>query len=410
MDRLSYYLIRVLMAPFAIMPFRLIHLIGRGLGLLAYYLLPRFRKRALSNLALATDLNLSNDRIVACAKGSFQSLCITLLEYPRFATCRRIDRVVRCVNPELAQKLISNGIIFFCAHQANWEVLFLDGTTRMPGVAIARPTKNRYLHNWVIAMREKFGGTIIPQKQAIKGSLRALKAGKFLGIVGDQGLPESDFSSDFLGRRAWTSPVPAMLAYKTGCPIMFAKTKRRPGGYLIHYSDPMYADTSRPLEEEVPRLMEGMLSLLEASIKERPHEWLWIHNRWKQETPVNVYYRFRQDAILIITPGNIDLSILRTIYPKAFLTIISPSPIDIDAEVIVSKDILLDDYRFKLVIDLTETPACKKHYLSLAALDVITPTDMKKIAAEHLSGDEDIPELLLKTLTRPNTLWRKDAG
>ena len=68
--------------------------------------------------------------------------------------------------------------------------------------------KNTSLYEWVVSIREKYGGTIIPPRQAIKGGLRALKQGKFLGIVGDQGMPESPYAFDFFGRRAWTTPCP----------------------------------------------------------------------------------------------------------------------------------------------------------------------------------------------------------
>ena len=59
----------------------------------------------------------------------------------------------------------------------------------MPGVAIGRPVKNHFLYNWVVSMREKYGGKIIAPNQAIKEGLRGLKKGAFLGIVGDQGCP-----------------------------------------------------------------------------------------------------------------------------------------------------------------------------------------------------------------------------
>ena len=203
MPLVSYILFRVLTFPLQFMPYKVLHSLGNVLGLAVYYLYPKYRKRSLSNLALATDLHLTPEQIVSTAKKSLQNLAITFLEYPRLSVEKNIQRVATCVNPEPAASIIKSGqgIIFFCGHQTNWELLFLEGTQRMPGVAIGRPIKNHYLYQWIMDLRQKFGGAIIPPKSAYKESFRALKQGKFVGIVGDQGMPDSGFSCPFLGRR-----------------------------------------------------------------------------------------------------------------------------------------------------------------------------------------------------------------
>lgn len=374
---LCYLLIRLVTFPFALLPLRFIHMIGNGLGYLAYFLVPKFRKRALSNITFALGLPFEEAKKIAIA--SFQNLMINALEYPKFAFKKDLSKLIVCENPKVAQTIIQKkcGIVFFVGHQANWEVLFLDGTSRMPGVAIGRPIKNVYLYNWIKRIREKNGGRIVPPKNALKEGLRALKAGKFLGIVGDQGMPgENAFESTFLGKRAFTSPAPALLAYKTKCPIITATIKRIKGKYLIRYLDPIYPDMSSPSEKEVPRLMATALSYLETSIRENPGQWLWQHNRWKQETPEKVYYKYRHDQILIISDQPLDLSIFRTIYPKAFITLLTKSPNhslhDID-QMIYKKpeDILLNDYRFKLVFNLTSNPQISTHYKKLSAFEVL---------------------------------------
>lgn len=197
MSFITYLLFRLLSFPLAFFPLSWLQAMGNTLGLALYYCYPKYRKRALSNISLASDLNLSPDAIVPLTKASLQNLTITFLEYPKLAREKEIRRIVTCENPEIAESILKTGkgIIFFCGHQANWEVLFLEGTNRMAGVAIGRPIKNQYLYRWVISIREKFGGTMIPPPNALKEGLRALKSGKFLGIVGDQGMPNSGFSS-----------------------------------------------------------------------------------------------------------------------------------------------------------------------------------------------------------------------
>lgn len=379
MPFIAYLAFRLFTLPLAFLPYSWLHTLGNRLGLIVYYCYPKYRKRTLSNLALASDLELSPEAIVRLAKASLQNLMITTLEYPKLAREKEIHRLATCENPETAEGILKTGkgVIFFCGHQANWEILFLEGTKRMPGVAIGRPINNPYLYRWVISIREKFGGKIIPPSNALKEGLKALKSGKFLGIVGDQGMPDSGFSSTFLGRRAWTSPLPALLSLRTGCPIIVATTRRENGRYLIHYSDPIWPTS----EKEPDALMRTILSLFEKSVKERPNEWLWIHNRWKQQLPGRLKKMFRQDAICLIFPDDPTLinsfSLIRQIYPTEFLTAFVPEktsvklPSDIEVKRYRTlEDILTSDYRFKLVLNFTQDKRLEPHFCQLSAFAV----------------------------------------
>lgn len=371
MPLLTYILFRIFTFPLQFLPYKILHLLGKILGLAVYYIYPKYRKRALSNLALASDLHLTPEQIVSTAKKSLQSLAITALEYPRLSVEKNIHKLATCMSPEPAASMIKagQGIIFFCGHQTNWEILFLEGTQRMPGVAIGRPINNHYLYQWILNLRQKFGGTIIPPKSAYKESFRALKQGKFVGIVGDQGMPDSGFSCPFLGREAYTSPLPALLSARTGCPIMVATTKRQFGRYTIHYSDPI-------LPTDDPHVqMRQVLAIFEDSIKERPHEWLWIHNRWKQQQPGKIPKKFRHDAIAFIFPdiASAEASIpqIRTLYPREHVTAFVPSPFtSSEIEVKSFDELFVPDYRFKLLVDFTQNLQAQKHFSKLSALNI----------------------------------------
>ncbi len=383
MHRLSYAFILLITWPMRYLPFSAIHRLGGVLGLGIYHLVPKFRKRSLSNLALASNLKLTEEELKKLAKQSLQNLMITCLEYSKFAQLKKTDSIVRCENPEVAASLIQEGksVIFFCGHQANWEVLFLEGIQRMPGIAIGRPVKNQLLYNWILSIRQKFGGKIITPQNAIREGLRGLKKGIFMGIVGDQGMPDSGYSSLFLGRRAWTSPIAAILSHRTGCPIFVASTRREGGKYIIHYSDPIWPHTDAPMDQEIDRLMQASLAELEKTIAERPGEWLWSHNRWKQQTPEKLKKRFRHESILVILPkeGKTlgSLRVMREVYPTEFITVLAPEGTEVDlpgAEILSyasEEEVLRKDYRFKLVYDFSSSKKVKAHYKKLATFDVV---------------------------------------
>lgn len=392
-DQISYFFLRAATFPFGYLPYSWIHFLGKILGTAVYFLFPKFRKRTLSNLALAKDLHLNNTQVRRIAKKSFQNLAITCLEYTRLSREKNIENIAQCENPDLASKLMEKGkgLIFFCGHQANWELLFLEGTSRMTGVAIGRPLKNRFLYDWILNMRQKFGGIMIPPKNAIKEGLRALKKGAFLGIVGDQGMPNSGYFSSFLGRMAWTSPIPAMLSYKTNTPLLVATTVRKKGKYFIQYSDPIFPKEGHSMEEEVPRLMNEALFLFEQSIKKHPEQWLWQHNRWKQQSLDVIKKPFRHDAIAIFVSEEKqvirDLSLFREIYPTEFIAVFVPFSLKdecaINAEMhfyTEFKEMLIEDLRFKLIFNFTKYAVINRHYKKLAAFHAVSlkPKNLKE--------------------------------
>ncbi len=391
-----------------------IHKLGALLGTCIYVCIPKFRKRALSNLSLASSLQLTESQIRLYAKQSLQNLIITCLEYAKFASEKEIHRVATCVNPQEASRLMKENkpVIFFCGHQSNWEILFLEGTSRMPGVAIGRPIKNKFLYEWVLKVRQKFGGIMIAPQNAIKEGLRGLKKGSFLGIVGDQGMPDSGYSSLFFGRTAWTSPIAAMLSHRTGSPIIVATTSRKNGKYYIQYSDPIWPKSEAPKDQEIDRLMKASLAHLEETITQEPGQWLWSHNRWKQQTPEKLKKAFRHESILIILPKENEeltailphLAVFREIYPREFLTIYAP--LDFAKEVMLEgaeiipyrerTEILKRDLRFKLVFNLTSFPEIKPHFKKLSAFTVVSLKQLKKLSGENCS----FPEIIKKTILR----------
>lgn len=404
------------------MPYSWIRSLGRFFGRVGFYCLPNYRKRALSNLALASSLHLDGKQILKIAKQSFENLAINCLEFPRLEAEKNLASVIRCENPEIADELYAkgHGIIFFCAHQANWEVLFLDGTSRMKGVAIGKSIKNKRLYQWIISIRERNGGKIIAPHNAVREGFRALKKGAFLGIVGDQGMPSSGYSYPFLGRLGWTSTAPALLAYRANSPVIFAETKRTPTGYSIRYSDPIWPDCNKPMEEEIVRIMDETLSLLEKSIQKAPGEWLWQHNRWKQQTPHKITKRFRHDCLCVVMPQDTitfeyiakHLPTLKEIYPTEFISLLIPEELrekTIPLETVERlyyqglQGTLLNDYRFKLVLNFTNFDKIRSHYCKLSAFEVLNLTEIQELAAPHLLPDEkeNLSAILKRALYRP---------
>ena len=411
-DRFVYLSILVFTWPLRWLSYRNIHRIGAFLGICLFYGSSKFRKRTLGNLSLASKLHLSKKELISLAKRSLQNVVITYLEYPKLSVEKNVHCLVQCENPVQVETLYKAGIspIFFCGHQANWELFFLEGTMRMRGVAIGRPIKNQLLYNWALKIRQKNGGKIIHPREAIKEGLRALRTGAFLGIVGDQGMPENGLCSVFLGRKAWTSPMPALLAYRTGCPIVVATMRRQKARYLIHYSAPIWPNREACSQKEIKRMMEKALSLLEASIIKQPDQWLWMHNRWKQQTLKRIKRKFRFESICVVMPKEkflfekiaSGLVAFREIYPHEFITLKIPKDYSVqikDMQVEYyekESDLLQSNFCYKLIYNFSSYSKLYRYFLS--AFQIISLEQLYRLG--NTQDDQPFAQVLKRAVLR----------
>lgn len=420
MHGLSYHSIRLLGFPLSLLSYPQLHRVGRVMGKICYYLLTNFRKKVYSNLSIASSLNLNEQQKRKIAIESFENLAITCLEFFRLKKRRKeLTDMVIYENPDEIEAMVANkqGVIFFSGHESNWEIPFIEFTRRYPGTAIGRPTKNRLLYQWILSVREMYQAKIITPKNALTEGLKELKQGRFIGIVGDQALPESSYSYPFLGVRAWTSTAPALLAYKTGCPIVVCTTRRIDHKYYLRYSTPFWPDLTKPLKQEVIRLMDVSMAHLEKSVKNNPGQWLWQHDRWKQSGIDHVKKKYRYAFILTIFPNDPAefekhqglFSELKTIYPRSFLKALVPSFFTEQVEgwelipYNSKKDLYLKEGCHQLVLDFYGSQSVRRHFRKQGAFVTLNNRNLMGEAKKKSSLEDllTVNDIVHKALCKP---------
>ncbi|WP_420808686.1 lipid A biosynthesis lauroyl acyltransferase [Chlamydia serpentis] len=315
-----YYLVSGIIAICKRIPTSFLRSLGKSLGSIAFYTIKDYRKTALTNLALAFPQKPFNERY-KIARESLQHVVITVLELLAMEKfVKNIDELITIatssINPEgfSPKELISDeeleltfkqlnesqGLILFCGHQANWELPFLYITKNHPGIAFAKPIKNQRLSKKIFSLREVFKGKIVPPKHGIQQGIEALNKGQFVGIVGDQALLTSPYTYPLFGSPAFTTTSPALLAYKTGLPVIAISVYRQSKGFQIIPSTKLYANKSLPMKESVSILMDQMMGFLEKGIASHPEQWMWIHKRWKRKISNLIKKKYRYSHILVI--------------------------------------------------------------------------------------------------------------
>lgn len=400
-----------LIAPFS---YKNIYKIGTALGSLAFILHRTFRKKAMTSLAIAYGESLSEKERRNIARRSFQNLMITCLEFFRLKKSRhKIHEIVHIKNNPNVVKLLDEGqaVIFLSAHQANWEIPFLALTEKWPGIAIGRPISNPYLYKYVMSVREMHGGKIIMPKEATRSGIAALKEGKFLGIVGDQAYPTSSYSYPLLGTRAFTAATPALLAYRTHCPIVVGSCRRIKGHYIVSGSDPIWPDQTKTLREEMPRMMDLAMDFMEKSIKQYPQQWMWVHDRYKQIGINYIKRKYRYSFILIILPADGQkylegVKAIKALYNTAFITLFIPEGMKIDLPDMTIKsyakesDLFVRDWRYQLLFDFYNSKRLQRHYKRLGLFAALDLKKMEEIAKDG----KTLPEIIKKTVVKAECL------
>ena len=148
---------------------------------------------------------------------------------------------------------------------------------------VARVQNNPYLNKLIENARGRYGNSLIYKKGALKGILSVLKKKGVVGILMDQAvIKDEGFIVDFLGRGAWTTKMPALIARKTGAPVLPVFLHRDGKKHVMTIHPEIKLSENEDPEKAIIEDTRAFTSYIEAYIKQHPEEWLWIHRRWKR--------------------------------------------------------------------------------------------------------------------------------
>jgi len=261
--------------------------LGARLGALAHAVDRRRRRVADENLRLAlAELDATaRARTVAACFRHFGAAFADTLSAGRFTLpdyCRRGD--VHGLEHLATAEAAGRGVIVLSAHYGNWEAApFYVAIAAGPMAVVGRAADNPHFDRVVRALRCRFGNEMLDKRGAVREMFRRLKQRGRLGLLIDQRVrPEEAIEVPFFGRPAWTSPIVARLAAKTGAPIVPLFGDHLPDGrYRIDFLEPIVAE-GRDDETTTYELTRRCLAVCEQVVRRAPERWLWLHRRWKR--------------------------------------------------------------------------------------------------------------------------------
>jgi phosphatidylinositol dimannoside acyltransferase len=178
------------------------------------------------------------------------------------------------------------GVIMALPHVGSWEWggywLSIQG---YPMVSVAEPVEPRELYEWFLDQRQAMGLTIFPLDDGVGTPLlRSLREGRLVGLLCDRDLVGNGVEVEFFGEKTTLPAGPALLALRTGAPLLPTAVYSGPGREHVGViGAPLPVERSGRLRDDVARVTQLVATALEGLIQRAPEQWHVFQPNWPSD-------------------------------------------------------------------------------------------------------------------------------
>ncbi|MDX9998729.1 MAG: lysophospholipid acyltransferase family protein [Phenylobacterium sp.] len=232
--------------------------------------------------------NLPADQRARLIADQWESLGRFFVEHPILDRIINDPSRVEIVGAERLAEIAAGAgpVVFISGHFSNMEVM--SAVIVNSGVKCQityRAANNPYIEKRFRKSRWRYGVRDFAPKgeEGARDIIKAMARGESVALMNDQKF-NGGIAAPFFGHLAHTAPGPSKFALRFGAPLQPMSVQRTKGARFrvvvhepIHLADT--GDRSVDLETAVRRVN----AFMEERIRERPHEWWWVHKRWPNE-------------------------------------------------------------------------------------------------------------------------------
>jgi KDO2-lipid IV(A) lauroyltransferase len=196
---------------------------------------------------------------------------------------QRIQNTVTATNEHLLLDAIAsnNGGVVTVAHAGNYDhaaAYFCSKGARI--VTVAERLKPEALFKKFMSYREAFGMESLPiDGRVIPTLMQRIRQGGIVALAADRDLSRSGINVTFFGGPARMPAGPALLAIRTGAPLIYAGISYTESG--IHIDFEMVPIAMKGTENErVAATVQNSADLFAKGIAQYPHDWHMMQRIW----------------------------------------------------------------------------------------------------------------------------------
>ena len=283
--RAEYAVVRRLIRSFAARPIDEALERGARLGRLWYTLDRGHRQLATNNIELG--LGLDRPAAAGIARACFENIGRTIAEFALQGS--RSDELLERVDLEgtghlqaaLAQ---GRGAFILAGHCGNWELLAARISRDIPVTGLARAMANPLVNTLIDTQRRAAGVRTLDARDSAREVLRVLRHGEAVGVLLDQSaLRRERVFVPFLGRPAATNFGLAMLALRSGAPVLPTFSARGADGrHRAWIGPPIPAAETGDRAARIGVSTARYTAAIGDYVRRYPEQWFWVHDRWKR--------------------------------------------------------------------------------------------------------------------------------
>jgi KDO2-lipid IV(A) lauroyltransferase len=171
-------------------------------------------------------------------------------------------------------------------HLGNWDLAgaWLAGQGYEITV-VAEPAEPPELFEWFVETRARLGLRVVPLGPEAGGVLlRELRDNRVVCLLCDRDLTGDGIAVTFFGEKTRIPGGPAMLALRTGAPLLPVGLSFRPhDGHSARILAPVPADRRGRVRDDVTRVTQQLAERFEDLIRATPDQWLMLQPNWPSD-------------------------------------------------------------------------------------------------------------------------------
>lgn len=289
--KITYYLFLVADKIVAKLPIKLTRSVARAGALIYLLAFPKKRRLVERNMRRALGPEASEAEVARVARRCsryYADYWVDIIWLPTKTREYVLERFDRIYEEQLEAAAASGkGVIIVLPHYGSWEAgaVYLSSLGRF--AAVAEVLKPPELFDLFCKLRAGVGIDIFPynhKPETRDQMVEALKSGTILALLCDRDLKGAGVEVEFFGERTTLPPGPAVLAMRSGSPIVCVNVRNLDDGTWVgHATDPIYVKSDGDSEKAVRETMEKVASTLEELIREDPAQWHMFMPAWPSD-------------------------------------------------------------------------------------------------------------------------------
>jgi KDO2-lipid IV(A) lauroyltransferase len=195
----------------------------------------------------------------------------------------RIRKTVTTTNDHLLLDPMKNGsgVVVALPHSGNWDhagAYFCS--LGIPLVTVAERLKPEALFQKFLRHREAMGFEVLSlDSRSFVTLVKRAKEKRLIALVADRDLSHSGIDVDFFGANARMPAGPALLAVKTGIPLIVAHVSYSRNGIHIDFH-PVHVPREGSESERISQAVQMTANLFAQGISEHPEDWHMLQRIW----------------------------------------------------------------------------------------------------------------------------------